>query len=153
MNVLGIDPGAKGGMAIINSTSMKLVRGIRMPTYKLRGKTLVSGNGVLQFCDGIQIDVGVIEQQSGRPGQSSVATFSFGRSTGAIEIMTTMVAEHCEWVTAQKWKKHFHLSSNKRESLDAVKIMFGDTHDWSILANDGIAEAALIARWWIDNLH
>jgi hypothetical protein len=52
------------------------------------------------------------------------------------------------WVTPQKWKKHFSLSSDKAASLDRARLEFGASSLWTVKANDGIAEAALIALYW-----
>ena len=40
------------------------------------------------------------------------------------------------------------LSSDKQASMDACKLHFEENRLWDVKANDGIAEAALIALWW-----
>ena len=150
MNVLGVDPGASGGLAIINSKTLKIVRGQRMPTYQLRGKSVVSPDGVMAFADSVDVEVAVIEQVHAMPTQGVSSAFSFGRLTGGIEAVAFLIAPRLEWVTPQVWKKHFGLSSNKQESIDAARLKFGSSYGWEKKADEGIAEAALIARWFID---
>ena len=150
MNILGIDPGASGGLAIVNSKTLKLVRGLRMPTYKIRGKTIVSPGGVYAFGDGVKIDTAVVEAVHSMPGQGVASSFSFGRSTGAVEAIAHLMATRIEWVTPQVWKKHFGLSKVKQESIDACIAMFGADYHWTAKADEAFAEAALIARWFID---
>ena len=152
MNILGVDPGASGGLAIVNSKTLKLVRGIRMPTYKIRGKSIVSPGGVYAFGDGVKIEVAVIEMVHAMPKQGVSSSFSFGRSTGAVEAIAHLMASRIEWVPPRAWKQHFKLSSSKQESIDAAQAMFGEGWVWHKKADDGIAEAALIARWFIDKM-
>lgn len=141
MRTLGIDIGAKGGLAIVDDG--QLVEYQRMPILKLKGKSIVDVRSLIEPT----FDEIVIEQQAGRPNQSSVATFSFGRSYGAIEAWSYLQGVPVRYVTPAAWKKYFGLSSQKRESLDLCKIRFGPNKLWDVLANDGIAEAALIALW------
>ena len=58
-----------------------------------------------------------------------------------------------EWVTPQVWKKYWGLGRDKRDSLDLARTKFGAGPDWGVLANDGIAEAALMASWYLDVKH
>jgi hypothetical protein len=148
MKILGIDPGAKGGIAIVDTTTMKIDYGVRMPTIKYRGKTLVDPRAIYQPF--VRFDVAVIEWVHAMPKQGVVSSFSFGRACGAIETVALLMANKVCWVTPREWKKHFGLSSDKQESIDAAKLMYGDSYTWTFKADDGIAEAALMARWWID---
>lgn len=146
MIVLGIDPGIKGGWAQL--TDGVLTEWGRMPTLKVRSKTII--NSKLLAREFTWPDVAVVELVSGRPGQAGV--FSFGHSTGSATACAMIMSNRMEWVAPQVWKKHFGLSSDKRSSLDAARMKFGEQPrlDWSVLANDGIAEAALMAQWYLD---
>lgn len=150
MNILGVDPGATGGLAIVDSGRMTIISGCRMPTYKFKKKALVSPNGVMAFVGSISIDLVVVEQVNSMPGQGHTGAFSFGRTTGAIEAVAGLLCPRLEWVPPSTWKKHFGLSKNKQASIDLAKRTFGYSYQWQHLADDGIAEAALITRYWID---
>jgi crossover junction endodeoxyribonuclease RuvC len=148
--VLGIDPGAKGGLALVERDTKVLHDGMRMPTLKMRGKTILDVKRVREFIYGLPT-ITVIEQVGSMPGQGSVSAFSFGRITGAIEAITQ---EHSSkgmvWVSPRKWKGYYKLGKNKQDSIDAAKLRFGKDYHWQYKADDGIAEAALIALWYLE---
>ena len=160
MNVLGIDPGASGGLAIVNSKTLKIIRGTRMPTYKIqpgisKGSKfydIISPGGIMAFADNVKIDTAVIEAVASRPEQSAQSGFQFGRVTGGVEAMAHMIAKDLVWVSPQRWKSHYHLSINKAESIMVAKANFKETYTWKFKKDEGIAEAALMALWFIDNL-
>jgi hypothetical protein len=163
MIILGVDPGISGGAAVIDSGSGDLVIGFRMPVMKHRGKSIVDAAELYtRLTEGRvpTIEAAVIEQVNSMPGQGHVGAFTFGRATGAAEAVAMVLCGRTHWVTPAAWKKHFKLGKNKRESLDACRFRFGEgsavpAHhgiDWKILANDGIAEAALIATWYSERL-
>jgi crossover junction endodeoxyribonuclease RuvC len=150
MIVLGIDPGLSGGVAVVDSRSMEIVIGMRVPVFKWRTKKLIDVPVLHDFLSGVSIDTAVIENVGSMPGQGHVGAFTFGRATGAIEGLAMLLTPKVEWVTPQKWKKHFGLSKDKQASIDTAKKIFGDSYRWQFKADDGIAEAALMARWLLD---
>lgn len=147
MVILGIDPGAKGGVSILDRG--EYVAGMRMPVIKMRGKNLLDAKVILDFLTPYDLDTVVIEQVGSMPGQGVTSAFSFGRITGAIEATTMPLTDRMIWVTPAVWKKHFKLGKDKRGSLDAFNLRFGN-HRLTKLADDGIAEAALIALYWAE---
>lgn len=154
--IIGIDPGKSGGVAIVSSGSGRLLAGRRMPIL-LHGKRDVVDVYELNAWVAGQRPIGmgghvervVLEQVHAMPGQGVSSMFNFGRHTGAVEGWAVSLAAPVHWVTPQKWKKHFGLSKDKRASLDRARLEFGADTMWDVLANDGIAEAALIALWWL----
>lgn len=147
--LLGIDPGKSGGLALIDEQGA-YVAGIRMPILKHGKRDLVNTLDILKFLaenEGEHTKQIIIEQVNAMPGQGVTSMFNFGRHTGAVEgwALTWKLPVH--WVTPQKWKKHFNLSKDKRASLDCARLRFGANPTWDVLANDGIAEAALIALY------
>jgi hypothetical protein len=151
--LIGCDPGRTGGIAVLDHLG-RLVDGIRMPVLTHGRREIVDIKLVDQFVRenagvlrGQQHPV-VIEQVSSRPGQGVASTFNFGRHTGAVEGWAVSRGGPVNWVTPQKWKKYFSLSSDKAASLDRARLEFGASSLWTVKANDGIAEAALIALYW-----
>jgi len=127
--------------------------GIRMPLL-LHGKRKLVNPRVLSDFVGSshhKISAVVIEAVASRPGQGVVSVFSFGRATGAIECWAMSMGVPVHWVTPAKWKGHFQLSKDKRASLDRARLEFGESDRWTVLANDGIAEAGLIALHFCRN--
>jgi crossover junction endodeoxyribonuclease RuvC len=153
MITIGIDCGQTGGVAIVDDG--KFIKGIRMPIIK-RGKwkhvdilALVdwARNTFVYKCD----VTFVIEGVHAMPAQGVSSSFAFGRATGAAEAWAMSYGQPVKWVSPAKWKKAMGLSSDKQASMDACKLHFGANKLWDVKANDGIAEAALIALWWQRN--
>ena len=146
--IIGVDPGKSGGVAMIDAGG-RLVSGRRMPILKHGKRDLVDTAALYDWVDARQVDTIVLEQVSAMPGQGSVSGFNFGRHTGSVEGWALSNGCAVHWVTPGKWKKHFNLSSDKRASLDRARLEFGEDPRWQVLANDGIAEAGLIALWYL----
>ena len=155
MRVLGVDPGQTGGLAIVDSDA-GFIKGIRMPMLTIKGKKILNACAVDEWLVTMDhklpepcFDVAVIEQVSAMPRQGVTSSFQFGRSTGAIEAMVTLWGKPTHWITPSVWKKALGLSPNKRDSMGAASLRFGQNKLWDVLANDGIAEAALLASYWM----
>lgn len=151
MNILGIDPGLTGGVAIVSAKVIRpsmIESGMRMPLTSYRGKKIVDASALFEWLRSHEIDVAVVEQVNGRPGQAGV--FQFGRATGSAEAVAMILADRMEWVTPAKWKGHFGLGKDKQESIDLAHHKFGNSYRWEFKADEGIAEAALLAQWYLD---
>jgi crossover junction endodeoxyribonuclease RuvC len=146
--ILGVDPGQSGGLAIIHGG--QLVRGTRMPIIKIRGKAQLDARAVIEWWADTAFDVAVIEAVHAMPRQGVTSSFQFGRMLGAIESLVFTVGMPVHYVTPASWKKAMGLSSDKQQSIDAAKLRFGSAADALLKhkADDGIAEAALIAAHW-----
>lgn len=155
--IIGIDPGMTGGIAML-SDSGEYLGGRRMPLVVDGKRKLVDGGLLNDFVYNTR-PVGVegalkrivIEAPNSMPGQGLQSTFNFGRMCGAVETWATSRACPVTLVTPQVWKRSLTLigaGRDKRASLDKAVLEFGPDPLWQVLANDGIAEAALIALWW-----
>ena len=147
MLVMGIDPGAKGGAAIIQNGAFKI--GIRMPLIQVGKKVTVDPLGLdkLRLHEPGQI---VIEQVNAMPAQGVASSFQFGRMLGGVEAWAFGAGVPVEHVTPAKWKKDlgFPKGADKQYSLDFARRTFGAHPLWTVKANEGIAEAALLAYWF-----
>jgi len=144
--ILGIDPGKSGGVSMVTDDG-ELVDGIRMPILKHGKRDVVDTSKMSEWTSGFSLDCIVIEQVGAMPAQGVTSMFNFGRHTGAVEGWAVDYQCPVHWVTPRKWKSHFNLSKDKRASLDRARLEFGADNRWDVLANDGIAESALIALW------
>lgn len=99
-SILGIDPGQKGGFAVISVGMVKLYN---MPSTMTEIFTLLREIKQL-FPDVIVFleDVG-----QGIPGQSSKATATFARHNGHLEMALYALELPTEKVTPAKWQKHY----------------------------------------------
>lgn len=148
MICIGIDCGAKGGVSVLEDG--KFIDGFRMPLI---------AQGKLKLVDTLKLDDMVhritgsfgqiiIELVHAMPKQGVASSFRFGQATGAVEGWAMSTAVPVAWVSPAKWKRDLKLSSDKRASMDLARLTFGADKRWDVLANDGIAEAALIGYWW-----
>ena len=168
LNIIGIDPGVSGGLAHIHvhNGKMTYLSGMRMPVRQLGPKvTVVDALAAVRWFQDEQIatswaefkipfngvDAIVLERVSSMPGQGVASTFTFGRAMGAIEAVAQVMAHDFEcrvnYASPSVWKKAMHLSKNKQASMDMAMHVFGHNDLWKVKANDGIAEAALMAAW------
>lgn len=150
MRILGVDPGQSGGLAILHGG--RLVKGRRMPVVELRGKKQVDARAVVDWWGDClrPFDAAVIEAVHAMPKQGVSSSFQFGRMLGGIEALVFSVGVPVHYVTPAAWKRAMGLSSSKQASIDAAKLRFGSAADELLQhkADDGIAEAALIAAYW-----
>ena len=148
--ILGVDPGQTGGLAIVHNG--RLVKGIRMPVVELRGKRQVDARAIVEWWSDclMPFDVAVIEAVHAMPKQGVSSSFQFGRMLGGIESLVFSVGAPVHYVTPAVWKKAMGLNRDKQASIDAAKIRFGAGVDQLLKrkADDGVAEAALIAAYW-----
>ncbi len=153
MNILGIDPGISGGIAVIKTKidqTPKIIIAKRMPTLKLYGKKIVDVLVLEKHIKDIYIDVAIIEKVHAMPRQGVTSSFQFGRSFGAIEAICHIISKRIDYVAPAVWKKAMGIGSSKKESLDMARFKFGNDNMWTIKSNDGIAEAALLCLFWIE---
>ena len=121
-----------------------------MPTVKVRSKTLVDSDELFKWLMAWPIDAAIIEWVHAMPRQGVSSSFSFGRSTGAVEAVAMLVTKRVAFVSSTQWKKHFGLSSSKQASIDLARRLFGKSYTWDKKADDGTAEASLMCRWFLD---
>lgn len=152
MITVGIDPGQTGGVAVV--IDRRFYAGTRMPIITHGKRKLVDTKALDDWIfptlqgEEPHLTTFVLEQVNSMRGQGLQSTFNFGRHTGAVEGWSLSYGAPIEWVTPAKWKGHFKLSRDKQQSLDKARLKFGDNPLWKVKANDGVAEAALIALWW-----
>lgn len=165
LNFLGVDPGVSGGVALVSERRAYL-GGMRMPTVEMRGKKLIDTRELFRVLSAWEkshgiIRAAVIEQVHAMPRQGVSSAFTFGRATGAAEGVAMICSDTQHWYTPRVWKKALGLSAAKSASLDAARLRFGEQMElcrngerevWSVMANDGVAEAALIAAYHIDKV-
>ena len=157
MIVLGIDPGQTGGLALVDSYNGGfIVEAMAMPVMKVGKKKSLDITAALLWMtdndDGADIDVGVIEKVHAMPKQGVSSSFQFGRMFGSAEAIMYISCVQKDYVAPRVWKKDMGLTSDKHASMDLATRLFGDDarkNYWQLKKHEGVAEAALIALWWI----
>lgn len=154
MLVLGVDPGMTGGVVMVGGDGALHAR-CRMPVIQMAGKKHVDARKLVEWLDllGNVPDRVVVEQVASMPKQGVASTFTFGAAYGAVLAVTMSFYPQVAvtLVRPNEWKKGMQLLKQpKQASLDACRMRFGDDPYWEVKANEGVAEAALIASWWIE---
>ena len=153
MVICGIDPGLSGGVAFIHGTG-KFMGGFRMPLmvdeYSKKFKRVVDSALLFDELDTVEPNFIVIERVHAMPGQGVTSMFSFGRAFGQALAAAEVICQPTQ-VTPQAWKKHFGLvGGDKVASMAKATLIFGTDASWRYKADNGVAEAALMALWYLD---
>jgi len=147
MIYIGIDPGAKGGYAVISKSET----GQAVFAYPWDDTFFaMEMANLMQFKEhGI---VAAVEKVGARPGQGTVSMFNFGKSAGYIEGVLSALGIPYQLVPPAKWKKEFSLiGKDKKASIATCHKLFPDLDlkrtGRCRTDSDGKAESALLAEY------
>lgn len=147
--IVGIDPGEKGGIAVVHEKTDSLITTFKMPStfpdiFKLLNTIKsTSRHGIICYLE----DVG-----KGIPGQSSKATATFARHNGHLEMALYALGIGTEKVTPQKWQKFYSnqvgntsglSKEEKKRKLKEVAQLLYPSEDITLYT----ADAVLIAHY------
>lgn len=107
--VLGIDPGANGGICLLASDG-EIVSLCKMPPTPQDVLREIEDCANLAKC-GERGLYCVLEKVGGMPGQGGSASFNFGKGFGHLEMALLALGVKTMLVTPQKWQKHYQLGS------------------------------------------
>lgn len=142
MIYIGIDPGKKGGYAVIDDRSARVYPWDN--TYFVSDMNAVESRG--------ESIVAAVEKVGARPGQGTVSMFNFGTSYGFILGVLTAFGIGYQLVPPSVWKREFGLlHTDKQSSVDVAKRLFPSVNlmptDRCRKESDGMAEALLISEY------
>lgn len=147
--VLGIDPGKRGALALLDKTTGALeIEDV--PILTIRGKTVVDHYGLARIVDAWapRNPLVAIELVGSRPGEGHAGAFDFGRTCGLILGVCAANFLRVEYVTPAKWKAAMGVKGDKDESRQRAATLFPRQSGlFARVRDDGRAEAALIAAW------
>lgn len=136
---IGIDPGAKGAMAMV-SENQATVFPFDQDFYI---KSLKDIKGHECVC--------CIESVHSISGQGIASSFKFGQTYGWLLGVLDAIGIPYQPITPQKWKKEFSLTSDKAQSVEVCKRLYPDVNlkrtERSKKDDDGMAEALLMATY------
>ena len=147
---IGIDPGQKGGYALIIAKEEKIDNGVYVYPWddnefpaKMRGIKHLADNPIMVAC---------VEKVGARPGQGTVSMFNFGKSAGYIEGVLSALGIPYQLVPPNKWKKEFSLiGQDKQASIVTCRKLFPELDlkrtERCRTDSDGKAEATLLAEY------
>lgn len=142
--VLGIDPGAKGGLALVTAGEA-LVWPIPM------AGNVVDTQAVSQILHIYEPHLIALEKVHSMPGQGVSSTFTFGRGFGRIEGIAEALSVRVELITPQRWKQTV-LAGTAKDKAAAVEFCrrrwpnLGLVQPGCRKAHEGIADALCIAE-------
>ena len=151
MTILGIDPGASGGIAFF-SMQRGLLSIFDMPTVEVKrggkNKREVSAAMLNAIIGARDIDAAFVEKVGAMPGQGVSSMFQVGRSVGMIEGVLAALEIPTNYVTPQGWQKAVGARGGKDASrARAAELFPAYAANFSRKKDDGRADAALIA-WY-----
>lgn len=140
---IGIDPGANGGIALIDGDTIAVV-----PFTK---ETFESE--LVHFLIGLEATTSTVcvEKVGAMPGQGVTSMFNFGKNAGFIEGVLQAFNLSYQLVPPQKWKKEFSVSKDKNTSIAVCQKLFPKANLYRTerckKPHDGMAEALLMAEY------
>lgn len=140
---IGVDPGKKGGMAVIADDA---IAGIEVKPWDDDAFVSLVREMAAYKC------VAAVEKVGAMPGQGVTSMFSFGQSYGFILGVLTAFGIGYQLVPPTAWKREFGLlHTSKQGSVEVAKRLFPGVNlmatGRSRKESDGMAEALLIAEW------
>lgn len=156
--VLGIDPGLKGALALIDPSDLELLGYANMPTVKdpISQKNVVCPIKLSQWVSSYppqMIEMAVIEDVASMPGQGVVSMFSFGKSYGMLLGVLSAFQIPIVKVKPAVWKGALGLTKDKLKSISKAQQVFKSDAQVFDKKNEGVAEAALIGFYAIKMIH
>lgn len=150
---VGIDPGSKGAIAVINEDGsvdivQDLANDVQLHAFNLEMLWLDHLTNNVTY-------IVAVEDVCGRPGQSCKANTTFMKLAGYAELIGCMIGDNYDTVKPQVWKKHYGLitpssmtkTEKKHLSIAKAKELFPDFAEHLTASKDGRAEALLIALY------
>lgn len=141
MIYVGIDPGARGAMALIDEEdNSAMVIPFEQDQYIETLWAIKCEDTPCVCC---------IEAVHSISGQGIASSFRFGETYGWLIGMLDAIGIPYQPITPQKWKKEFGLTSDKAQSVEVCKRLFPGVNlkrtERSRKDDDGLAEALLMA--------
>ena len=143
---LGIDPGSVSGALGALDHQGNYLEAFDIEHRDKHILALVFKSRILSIVDPKEGAEICMEQVHSMPNQGVSSTFAFGRAVGVISAVCQLTRYPVHLVTPQKWKKHFHLTADKNESLDMARYLWPEAK-LKLKKDINKAEALLIAEY------
>jgi len=142
--IMGVDPGISGAVAFYFPM---VPSRIAVDDVPVAGGE-INGYELARLIRMHRPTMAVVEKVGAMPGNGGVSMFNFGRAYGDVRGVVSACDVPMHFVTPQKWKKHFGLTSEKEESrLRAIRMFPAVADSFKLKKHDGRAEAALLALY------
>lgn len=107
--MIGIDPGAKGAVAVLDAATAKPLFVVTMPATPADLLELLRAHGG-------EDAVAYIEKVGGMPGNGAQAMFNFGFGVGVLHAALAATGTRCVEVSPARWQTHFRVRGDRDES-------------------------------------
>jgi crossover junction endodeoxyribonuclease RuvC len=150
--VLGIDPGIRGGLAIVSDAVDgigTLIDAVNIPVVGDGASERVDAAAIRDWVKRFNPVLAFIERAQAMPRQGASSGFKYGRATGSIEATIALCTVAIEIIEPVKWKRFWKLPpKDKERSRQRALELFPSAHTLLARKKDhGLAEAALIALY------
>lgn len=149
MKMLGIDPGHKGSLVLINERGVVLARH-RMPTFKYtlksgKNKTAVDAVKLTAIIKAMGPDAAWIENVHSKPTDGHVGAFTFGKGFGTLIGVLAALGVPTRFIEPATWKAAMKVTADKGTSTRRAKQLFPGAEKMLTTADD--CEAAMIGLY------
>lgn len=155
MKVLGVDPGIRGGLALVELSGAMpvIVDAIDSPVIGTGAKERVDVIAIRKWIEHHRPDLALIERAQAMPKQGASSGFKYGRATGSLEAAIILSAVPLELVEPSMWKRALRLPGKDKEAARQRALeVFPTARSLLTRKKDhGRAEAALIALFGLKN--
>jgi crossover junction endodeoxyribonuclease RuvC len=155
--VLGIDPGASGAVALVESGKLVTVADMPCELAPKRqsgkaAKRLVDACGLAELVRKLgqagAIDFAMVEHVGSMPHDGHVGAFTFGRAAGIVLGVLAGLGVVTDSVAPGIWKHRLGVTADKRTSLQRARGLWpAHAGLFARAKDDGRAEAALIGLY------
>lgn len=148
--ILGIDPGIKGALAVIEDGCVTKI--LDMPMSRIDGRPFIEGSILFRWISDLPKTTQVwMEYIVPYPRQNVKSTFTQARMVGSVEaILYAADFKSINYVRPKEWQSASDKKGHdKKESIVRAKELFKQSAE--LFTTDGRAEAALIGFYGIIN--
>jgi hypothetical protein len=147
--IVGLDPGLSGALAFYWPDHPEIILAEDMPVADKR----VDAASLAERLRQMRPDFAIVEAVGAMPGQGVSSTFKFGMAFGEIIGVLGALQIPYHLTSATRWKKHFHLTSDKEASRAlALRLWPAHSTTFNRKKDHGRAEASLLARFGAETL-
>jgi crossover junction endodeoxyribonuclease RuvC len=143
---IGVDPGAVSGALGAIDHHGNYLEAFNIEHQDKHILALVFKSRILGLVDPKEGAEIAMENVHSMPKQGVVSVWNFARAVGVISAVCELTRYPVHLVTPQKWKKHFHLTADKNESLDMARYLWPEAK-LKYKKDGNKAEALLIAEY------
>jgi crossover junction endodeoxyribonuclease RuvC len=159
IRVLGVDPGIRGGLAVVSDGDdgrVILIAAIDIPVVGSGAKERVDVAAVRLFVAQHAPALALIERAQAMPRQGASSGFKYGRAVGSLEAAIALSDDTpMQIVEPSAWKRHWRLPGKDKERARQLALeLFPAAHALLARKKDhGRAEAALLALYGLRTSH